>query len=66
MAGLMVDKLKAAHSGNPDALFSVFTTSGHMLQGKIAIIAETVQLVAGKEVAEVPLDSVEAFSYRRE
>jgi hypothetical protein len=64
MAESTVDKLAAAHAGNRDAIFSLFTLSGHVVSGRIAAIGDTVTLAAGKEIAEVPVDRIEAFSYR--
>jgi len=60
----VVEKLKRAHAASPDAVFTLFTLSGHALSGKIAAIADTIVLEAGKERAEVPADRIEAFSLR--
>jgi hypothetical protein len=60
----VLDKLKRAHAASPDAIVTLFTLSGHVISGKIAAIAETIVLEAGKERAEVPADRIEAFSLR--
>jgi hypothetical protein len=61
----MVEKLKAAHIDHEEAVFSLFTLAGHVVSGRITAIGPMITLVAGKEVAEVPVDRIEAFSYRR-
>ncbi len=66
MADSMVDKLSVAYTSNQDAVFSLFTLSGHVVSGKFAAIGNTVTLAAGKEVAEVPIDRIEAFSFRKQ
>jgi hypothetical protein len=58
------DKIKGVQSQNREATFSLFTLSGHVISGRITAIGSTMTLAAGKEVAEVPIDRVEAFSYR--
>ncbi len=65
MDASIVDRLKQAHKKNPDAIFSLFTLAGHVVSGRIASLDGTVILEAGKEIAEVPQDRVEAFSFRR-
>ncbi len=60
----LLDRLRRAHAQSPDAIVTLFTLSGHALQGKITAIAETVVLEAGKERAEVPAERIEAFSIR--
>ena len=62
----VVDKLRNAHKGNPDAVFSVFTLSGHVVSGRVTGIDGTITLEAGKETAEVAADRIEAFSFRRQ
>ena len=64
MAESTVDKIAAAHAGNRDAVFSLFTLSGHVVSGRISAIGNTITLTAGKEIAEVPVDRIEAFSCR--
>ncbi len=66
MTGPMIEKLKAAHADNPDAVFSLSTFAGHVVSGKITAIGDTVTLAAGKELAEVPVKRTEAFSYREQ
>jgi hypothetical protein len=61
----IVKKLDAAHSDNQDAVFTLFTLAGHVLSGRITAIGNTITLLAGKELAEVPADRIEAFSFRR-
>jgi hypothetical protein len=65
MSSAMSDKLKAARKDNEDAVFTLFTLAGHVVSGRITALADTVRLEAGKEAAEVPLDRIEAFSFRR-
>jgi hypothetical protein len=60
----MIEALAATHAGNRDAVFTLFTLSGHVVSGRITAIGDTVTLAAGREVAEVPRDRIEAFSYR--
>jgi hypothetical protein len=62
MAESTIERL--THRDNPEAIFSLFTLAGHVVSGRIGAIADTVTLAAGKEVAEVPVDRIEAFSYR--
>jgi hypothetical protein len=64
MDGVIADSLKRAYRENPDAVFTLFTHSGHVISGKIAALGRTITLTAGKETAEVPEDRVEAFSFR--
>jgi hypothetical protein len=64
MAESTIEKLTEAYRNNQEAVFSLFTLAGHVVSGRIGAIASTVTLVAGKEVAEVPVDRIEAFSYR--
>ncbi len=66
MSQSTVDKLSAAYAAEKDAVFSLFTLSGHVVSGRIMAIESTVTLAAGKETAEVPLERVEAFSYRKQ
>ena len=66
MSNSMVDRLKAAQADDQDAVFSLFTLAGHVVSGKITAIGNTVTLAAGKEVAEVPIDRIEAFSFRKQ
>jgi hypothetical protein len=58
------DKIRVVQSKNRDATFSLFTLSGHVISGRITSVGSTITLAAGKETAEVPIDRVEAFSYR--
>ena len=64
MDDAIADKMRVVHSKNRDATFSLFTHSGHVISGLVSAIGSTITLTAGKEVAEVPIDRVEAFSYR--
>jgi hypothetical protein len=61
----ILEKLKRAHAEHPDAIVTLFTLSGHAVSGKIASIAETIVLEAGKERAEVLAERIEAFSLRQ-
>jgi hypothetical protein len=65
MADSIVDKLKAAHADNQEAVFTLFTLAGHVVSGRITAMGDTITLVAGKELAEVPVDRVEGFSFRK-
>lgn len=65
MDASIVERLKRAHAEHGDAVFTVFTLSGHLLSGKIVSIGGMVVLEAGKEQAEVPQDRIEAFSVRQ-
>jgi hypothetical protein len=65
MAGSMIEKLTEAYQNNQEALFSLFTLAGHVVSGRITAIDGTITLTAGKEIAEVPADRVEAFCYRK-
>jgi hypothetical protein len=58
------DRIRVVQSQHRDATFSLFTLSGHVVSGRITAIGTTITLAAGSEVAEVPIDRVEAFSYR--
>ena len=58
------DKIRGVQNQNREATFSLFTLSGHVISGRITTIGNTITLVAGKELAEVPIERVEAFSYR--
>ena len=64
MDNAIADRLKAAHAEHPDAVFTVFTLSGHAISGRIAVLGAMIVLEAGKEKAEVPDDRIEAFSLR--
>ena len=63
MAESVTEKLKRAQQEHPDAVFSIFTLSGHVVSGRITALDATITLEAGRETAEVSLDRVEAFSY---
>jgi hypothetical protein len=65
MTESIVEKLKTTRTDNEEAIFSLFTLAGHVVSGRIIAIEKTVTLVAGKELAEVPVDRIEAFSFRR-
>jgi hypothetical protein len=65
MAGSTIEKLTQAYQTNQDAIFSLFTLAGHVVSGRITALDNTVTLEAGKEIAEVPVDRVEAFCYRK-
>ena len=65
MDASIVERLKRAHAEHGDAVFTVFTLSGHLLSGRIVSIGGMVVLEAGKEQAEVPQDRIEAFSLRQ-
>ena len=65
MAESTIEKLTEAYQNNQDAIFSLFTLAGHVVSGRITAITNTVTLLAGKEVAEVPVDRIEAFCYRK-
>jgi hypothetical protein len=64
MDGTVADRLKQAHHEHPDAVFTVFTISGHVISGRITLSGKLVTLDAGKEMAVVPDDRIEAFSMR--
>jgi hypothetical protein len=64
MTAAIIEKLKSVQSENEDAVFSLFTLAGHVVSGRITAIGATITLAAGKELAEVPADRVEAFSFR--
>ena len=64
MDASIVERLKRAHAEHGDAVFTVFTLSGHVLSGKIVAIGGMIVLEAGKEKAELPQDRIEAFSLR--
>jgi hypothetical protein len=65
MARSTIERLTEAYQGNPEATFSLFTLAGHVVSGRITAIDDTITLTAGKEIAEVPVDRVEAFCYRK-
>jgi len=64
MDGTVADRLKQAHHEHPDAVFTVFTVSGHVISGRITLSGKLITLDAGKEMAVVPDDRIEAFSMR--
>jgi hypothetical protein len=66
MNDALLDEIKRAHADNPGAMFSLFTTSGHVLTGRIGKVAGAVTLQTGKEFAVVPCSQIEAFSCRPE
>ena len=65
MTDSIIDKLKTAYTDNREAVFTLFTLAGHVVSGRITAMGNTIALVAGKELAEVPADRIEAFSFRR-
>jgi len=65
MTGSTIEKLTAAYRNNQEAVFSLFTLAGHVVSGRVTAITDTVTLAAGQEVAEVPIDRIEAFCYRK-
>jgi hypothetical protein len=65
MTDSVVARLKAAYAENQEAVFSLFTLAGHVVSGRITAMGNTITLVAGKELAEVPVDRIEAFSFRK-
>ncbi len=64
MDGTVADRLKEAHHEHPDAVFTVFTVSGHVISGRITLWGKLVTLAAGKETAVVADERIEAFSFR--
>jgi hypothetical protein len=66
MNDALLDDIKRAHAEHPGALFSLFTVSGHVLNGRIGKVAGAVTLQSGKEFAVVPCSQIEAFSCRPE
>jgi hypothetical protein len=64
MDNAVAESLKRAASEHPDAVFTLFTLSGHAISGKIKTTGDMIVLDAGRERAEVPLDRIEAFSLR--
>ena len=65
MTGSTIERLTEAYQNNEDAIFSLFTLAGHVVSGRITAISNSVTLTAGKEVADVPVDRIEAFCYRK-
>ena len=65
MTDSIVERLKVAYGDNQEAVFTLFTLAGHVVSGRITTMGNTIALVAGKELAEVPADRIEAFSFRR-
>ena len=65
MTDSIVERLKVAYGDNQEAVFTLFTLAGHVVSGRIATMGNTITLVAGKELAEVPADRIEAFSFRK-
>jgi hypothetical protein len=65
MADSIVDKLKAARADNQEAVFTLFTLAGHVVSGRITAMEKTITLVAGKELAEIPAERIEGFSFRK-
>jgi hypothetical protein len=59
----LIASLKRAHREHPEALFSFFTTSGHVISGKISQFDDVITLQTGTECTMVPLARLEAFSY---
>ena len=60
----IVERLKQAHAEHGEAVFTLFTLSGHALSGRIAAIGDRIVLEMGSETAEIPQDRIEAFSLR--
>ena len=65
MTDSIVERLKVAYGDNQEAVFTLFTLAGHVVSGRITTMGNTITLLAGKELAEVPADRIEAFSFRR-
>ena len=59
----LVASLRRAHREHPEALFSLFTTAGHVISGKITEFDDVITLQTGTERTVVPLARLEAFSY---
>jgi len=59
----LIASLKRAHREHPEALFSLFTTAGHVISGKITELNDVITLQTGTECTIVPLARLEAFSY---
>lgn len=60
----IVERLKRAREEHGNAVFTLFTLSGHAVSGRIASIGDVIVLEAGREKAEVSADRIEAFSLR--
>jgi hypothetical protein len=58
------ERLRRAYDKHPNAVFTVFTLSGHVISGRIVQCGRIIMLEAGKETAEVTEDRIEAFSLR--
>jgi len=65
MTDSIVERLKVAYGDNQEAIFTLFTLAGHVVSGRITTMGNTITLAAGKELAEVPADRIEAFSFRK-
>jgi hypothetical protein len=59
----LIASLKRAFREHPEALFSFFTMSGHVISGKISRLDDVVTLQTGTECTIVPVIRLEAFSY---
>jgi hypothetical protein len=59
----LIASLRRAHREHPEALFSCFTTAGHVISGKITQFDDVITLQTGTECTIVPLAPLEAFSY---
>lgn len=59
----LIASLKRAHREHPEALFSFFTASGHVISGKISRFDDIITLQTGSECTVVPVARLEAFSY---
>jgi hypothetical protein len=59
----LIASLKSAYREHPEALFSFFTISGHVISGKISQFDEVITLQTGTECTMVPIVRLEAFSY---
>jgi hypothetical protein len=59
----LIAPLKRAYREHPEALFSFFTTAGHVISGKITRFDDVITLQTGTECTIVPVTRLEAFSY---
>lgn len=59
----LIASRKRAYRDHPEALFSFFTISGHVISGKISQFDDVITLQTGRECTLIPVARLEGFSY---
>jgi hypothetical protein len=66
MTAAMIEKLKVTPTDNSEAIFSLFTFAGQIVSGWITALGDSITLTAGTKGEVVPIEWIEAISFRKQ